>query len=213
MNSLWLGIALIAVGASNCFYSVWGHAHLAEAASGGTAVLVRMSRLAVMLAALLAVIGLAAGVDLILLGWAGASSHAGSHAARPYIAADMGIIDRPSNHSVDDTVARLEGMLRAKGVTLFAVVDHGGGARKAGMTLRPTKLLIFGIPKVGTPVMLAAPSSAIDLPLKLLVHEDDHGRVWISYNSPAYLAQRHGLPAELLPNLSAVESLAAKAAE
>jgi uncharacterized protein (DUF302 family) len=124
-----------------------------------------------------------------------------------------GIIDTPSNQSVDQTVEILKGILQAKGVTLFAVVDHSGGAEAVGMKMRPTKLLIFGSPKTGTPMMLAAPSIAIDLPLKILVWEDDGGKVWLSYNSPAYLQERHGLPLELLRNLAAVEMLAAKAGE
>jgi len=96
---------------------------------------------------------------------------------------------------------------------LFAVVDHSGEAENAGMHMRPTKLLIFGNPKAGTPLMLAAPSVAIDLPLKILVWEDTAGKVWISYNSPAYLQARHGLPQELIQNIAAVEALAAAAAE
>src|SRR5262249_38738986 len=98
-----------------------------------------------------------------------------------------GIIDVTSNHSVDETVDKLKGILQAKGVAVFAVVDHSGEAEKVGITMRPTKLLIFGSPKAGTPLMLAAPSVAIDLPLKILVSEDAQGKVWISYNSPAYL--------------------------
>jgi uncharacterized protein (DUF302 family) len=98
-------------------------------------------------------------------------------------------------------------------VTLFTVVDHSGEAAKVGMRLRPTKLLIFGNPKAGTPLMLAAPSVAIDLPLKLLVWEDAQGKVWLGYNSPAYLQQRHGLPDSLLPNIAVVEALASAAAE
>src|SRR5438477_7195320 len=93
-----------------------------------------------------------------------------------------GLIDIPSNHSVDETVEKLKGILQAKGVTLFALVDHSGEAAKVGMKMPPTKLLIFGNPKAGTPLMLAAPSSAIDLPLKILVWEDGQSNVWISYN-------------------------------
>ena len=121
---------------------------------------------------------------------------------------DRGIVTRQSRHSVDQTVERLETLLRAKGVTLFAVVDHSGEAAKVGMRMRPTRLLIFGNPKAGTPLMLAAPSVAIDLPLKILVWEDAQGKVWLSYNSPAYLQQRHGLPEALLPNIAVVEALA-----
>jgi uncharacterized protein (DUF302 family) len=126
---------------------------------------------------------------------------------------DKGIIEISSNHSVDQTVERLKGILKAKGVTLFTLVDHSGEAEKAGMKMRPTKLLIFGSPKAGTPVMLAAPSTAIDLPLKVLVWEDSSGKVWISYNSPAYLQERHGVPEELMQNIAVVETLAIKAAE
>lgn len=128
-------------------------------------------------------------------------------------AAGNGIASIPSNHSVDETVARLTGLLQAKGVTLFALVDHSGEAAKAGLSMPPTKLLIFGSPKAGTPLMLAAPSIAIDLPLKVLVAQDATGRVTVSYNSPAYLQQRHGIPADLLQNIAVVEVLAAKAAE
>jgi len=124
-----------------------------------------------------------------------------------------GIVDIPSHHSVDQTVERLKQILEAKGVSLFALVDHSGEAEKVGMTMRPTKLLIFGSPKAGTPLMLAAPSVAIDLPLKILVWEDNHGKVWASYNSPEYLQERHGLPQELLQNIAVVETLATKACE
>jgi uncharacterized protein (DUF302 family) len=122
-----------------------------------------------------------------------------------------GIIDKPSHHSVDETVEKVREILHAKGVTLFALVDHSGEAEKAGMKMRPTKLLIFGNPKAGTPLMVAAPSSAIDLPLKLLVWEDGEGKVWISYNSPEYLKGRHNLPEELLKNIAVVEAIAVQA--
>jgi uncharacterized protein (DUF302 family) len=126
---------------------------------------------------------------------------------------DNGIIDTMSRHSVDQTVETLRTVLQSKGVTLFAVIDHSGEAEKVGLVMLPTKLLIFGSPQAGTPLMLAAPSAAIDLPLKILVWQDARGRVWISYNSAQYLQKRHGLPAELLSNISVVETLAAKAAE
>ena len=127
--------------------------------------------------------------------------------------ADNGIISKPSNHSVNDTVAKIQGVLQAKGIILFALVDHSGEAEKVGMKMPPTKLLIFGNPKLGTPLMLASPSVAIDLPLKILVWEDGEGRVWISYNSPAYLQRRHGLAPEMLQNIAVAEALASKAAE
>jgi uncharacterized protein (DUF302 family) len=128
-------------------------------------------------------------------------------------AATEGIIDKPSNHSVDETVERLENILQAKGVTLFALIDHSGEAEKVGMKMPPTKLLVFGSPKAGTPLMLAAPSIALDLPLKILVWEDPQAKVWITYNSPVYLQQRHGLPQDLLQNIAVVETLATKAGE
>jgi uncharacterized protein (DUF302 family) len=124
-----------------------------------------------------------------------------------------GLIKIPSNHSVDETVEKLKGILQSKGITLFALIDHSGEAIKAGMKMPPTKLLIFGNPKAGTPVMLAAPSSAIDLPLKILIWEDAEGKVWVTYNSPAYLQERHNIPVELLPNVSVIEALSKSAAE
>ena len=126
---------------------------------------------------------------------------------------DRGLIDVPSNHSVDETVERLKGILQAKGITLFALVDHSGEAAKAGIKMRPTKLLIFGNPKAGTPLMLAASRIAIDLPLKILIWEDAQGKVLITYNSPAYLQKRHHVPPELLQNIVVVEALAKAAAE
>jgi len=123
-----------------------------------------------------------------------------------------GIVNISSHRSVEQTVEKLEAVLHAKGVKLFAVVDHSGEAENAGMHMRPTKLLIFGNPKAGTPLMLASPSVAIDLPLKILIWEDTDGKVWISYNSPAYLQARHGLPQELVQNIAVVEALAAAAA-
>jgi uncharacterized protein (DUF302 family) len=124
-----------------------------------------------------------------------------------------GIIDKQSNHSVEQTVERIKSILQSKGITLFALIDHSGEAEKVGMRMPPTKLLIFGNPKGGTPLMLAAPSSAIDLPLKILIWEDVQGKVWVSYNSPAYLQERHNEPPELLQNLAVVETIATKAAE
>ena len=124
-----------------------------------------------------------------------------------------GIVDVSSNHSVDKTVDKLKGMLQSKGITLFVVIDHSGEAARVGIRMPPTKLLIFGNPKGGTPPMLAAPSIALDLPLKILVWEDSQGKVWLSYNSPEYLRDRHGLPQDLLQNISAAKALATAAAE
>jgi uncharacterized protein (DUF302 family) len=126
---------------------------------------------------------------------------------------EEGIVKIPSHHSVDETVDKLKTILKAKGVTLFALVDHSGEAEKVGMKMPPTRLLIFGNPKGGTPLMLAAPSAALDLPLKILVAEDAQGKVWISYNSPEYLKERHALPEDLLQNIAVVQALAAAAGE
>ena len=126
---------------------------------------------------------------------------------------EEGIVKIASHHSVDETVNKLKTILQSKGVTLFALVDHSGEAEKVGLKMPSTKLLIFGNPKGGTPLMLAAPSAAIDLPLKILVTEDSRGQVWISYNSPEYLKERHGLPQDLLQNIAVVRTLAAAAGE
>src|ERR1700688_2122729 len=124
-------------------------------------------------------------------------------------AANNGIVNKPSKHSVQQTVEALTNILKTKGVAVFALIDHSGEAEKVGMKMRPTKLLIFGNPKGGTPLMVAAPSIAIDLPLKILVWQDDQGKVWVSYNSPEYLAERHGLPRNLTQNIGFMETLAA----
>jgi uncharacterized protein (DUF302 family) len=127
--------------------------------------------------------------------------------------ANNGIVNKPSNHSVDDTLSKLQNNLEAKGIAVFALVDHSGEAARVGMKMPPTKLLIFGNPKGGTPLMLAAPSIAIDLPLKILIWEDDQQKVWVSYNTPEYLAERHGLPAHLVQNIRFIEALASSIAE
>lgn len=129
-----------------------------------------------------------------------------------HMSADNGIVVVPSHRSVDETVDTIKRLLEAKGIKLFALVDHSGEAKAAGLEMRPTKLLIFGSPKGGTPLMIASPSIALDLPLKLLVSQDANGKVWISYNAPAYLQARHTVPKELVGVLAAVEGLA-KAAE
>ena len=119
-----------------------------------------------------------------------------------------GIVDRPSRHSVDATVERIQVILRAKGITLFALVDHSGEAAKVGMKMPPTKLLVFGKPEAGTPLMLAVPRLAIDLPLKILVWEDAAGKVWVSTNAAAYLEERHQVPPTQVAVLAAVDAIA-----
>lgn len=123
-----------------------------------------------------------------------------------------GIIQIPGNHSVEQTVETLKKLLQSKGVRLFAVVDHSGEAAKAGLAMPNTKVLIFGNPVAGTPVMVASPTIALDLPLKILIAEDTAGKVWISYNSAQFLAERHHVPPELMKNLALTEALAASAA-
>jgi uncharacterized protein (DUF302 family) len=104
-------------------------------------------------------------------------------------------------------------ILEERGLQVFSVIDHSGEAEKVGMKMRPTKVLIFGSPKGGTPLMLAAPTVAIDLPLKALIAEDGSGKVWVTYNSPEYLQQRHGIPDDLVKNIAGVGALVAKAVE
>ena len=124
-----------------------------------------------------------------------------------------GIIDVLSRYTVPETLARLQSILKEKALTVFALIDHSGEAEKAGLTMRPTQLLIFGSPKGGTPLMVASPRLAIDLPLKALAWQDEHGQVWLSYNSPEYLQQRHGFPADLMKNIAGIAALVQKAVE
>jgi uncharacterized protein (DUF302 family) len=146
------------------------------------------------------------------LGWL-ATVFAGFPLAVSAAGQESGIVDVPSNHSVDETVERLKDILQSKGVALFALIDHSGEAEKLGFTMPPTKLLIFGNPKAGTPLMLAAPRIAIDLPLKILVWQNSQGKVWLSYTGAEYLVERHGLAQNFAPILAAVQPLAASAGE
>jgi uncharacterized protein (DUF302 family) len=124
-----------------------------------------------------------------------------------------GLLQVVSRYPVDETVRRIESLLGQKGLQVFAVIDHSGEAQKVGLKMRPTKVVIFGSPKGGTPLMVAAPTLAIDLPLKALVAEDESGKVWVSYNTPEYLRQRHGVPEGLINNIAGVGALVAKAVE
>jgi uncharacterized protein (DUF302 family) len=126
-------------------------------------------------------------------------------------AADNGIISKPSQYSVQETISRLEAVLKEKNVTVFAKIDHAAQAEKAGLTMRPAQLLIFGNPKGGTPVMNAAPLAAIDLPLKALAWQDAQGKVWLSFNSPAYLKKRHNIPDDLMKPIAGIGSLVEQA--
>ena len=204
--SFWFGTALIVLGVIVNGWSVRHHLGLVRDLNQGGAAVNRPSTLAIVVALTLAVVGLAMAVYLIVVG-----EPTQERAMTPSV--DNGIVSIPANHSVDRTVEGLQGLLQAKGVKIFALVDHSGEAKTAGMEMRPTKLVIFGNPKAGTPLMTASPSIAIDLPLKILVWEDGGGKVWVSYNSPGYLQGRHDLPAQLAQNIEVVEALAAKAAE
>ena len=126
---------------------------------------------------------------------------------------DKGIVGPVSNHSVADTMKKLKQLLETKGIKLFALVDHSGEAEQVGMKMPPTKLLIFGSPKAGTPVMLAAPSIALDLSLKILIAEDEQWKVWIGYNGIEYLGERHNVSAASRQSRSCRNPLAAKAAK
>jgi len=128
-------------------------------------------------------------------------------------APSWGMIHLRSRYSVQETLQRLESLLRAHGMTVFCRVDHSGEAEKVGLKMRPTQLLIFGSPKGGTPLMLASPTLAIDLPLKALAWEDGRGAVWLSYNSPEYLKQRHNVPEDLMKNIAGAGALLQQAAE
>ncbi|HTD21466.1 MAG TPA: DUF302 domain-containing protein [Terriglobales bacterium] len=126
---------------------------------------------------------------------------------------DNGMAHVSSPYSVPETLQRLESVLQAKGLTIFARIDHSGEAEKVGMKMRPTQLVIFGSPKAGTPLMIASPTLAIDLPLKALAWEDADGKVWLSYNTPEYLKQRHNIPDGLLKNIAGAGTLIQKAVE
>ncbi|HTB92709.1 MAG TPA: DUF302 domain-containing protein [Candidatus Sulfotelmatobacter sp.] len=211
--SLWIGIALILMGVSVCLLSTIRHLRMLKQLQAGESLFLRSPRLVIGVATALVILGLVMASYLIF-----ANPKAVVHASmmgENSMASSMenGIVRIPGNRPVDETVAKLQGILQAKGVKLFVVVDHSGEAASAGLKMPNTKLLIFGNPKAGTPLMLAAPSVALDFPLKILVAEDAAGKTWVSYNATAYLQSRHSLSADLLPNIAVIEALAAKAAE
>ena len=127
--------------------------------------------------------------------------------------ADTDLVTLPSAHGATETVGRLKALLAQKGIEMFAHVDHAEAARKVGLPLRPTQVLIFGNPKAGTPLMQARQTIGLDLPLRVLVWEDGEGKVWLSYNSADFLKERYGLPKDLVQNTAVVETLAVKAGE
>lgn len=129
------------------------------------------------------------------------------------MAKQNGLVQIASPYSVEETLRRLQAAFAAKGLQVFAVIDHSGEAEKVGLKMRPTKVVIFGSPRAGTPLMVAAPSLAIDLPLKALVAEDAVGKVWLTYNGPEYLQERHGVPEQLIKNLAGAGTVIAKAVD
>src|ERR1700730_801664 len=217
--SLVFGTCLILLGVMVCMLSLSRYLRMIKDLKEGKDTLGRPSKMAVSAAILLAALGIAMAIYLIWAKPAPAKQEGQgqvqSHTQEAFVAttADNGIVQIPSKHSVQETVAKVETILAAKNVRLFAIVDHSGEAEKVGMKMPNTKLLIFGNPKAGTLLMLTSPTVALDLPLKILVAEDPTGKVWISYNAPDYLKKRDNLPAELLPNVAVIEALAANAAQ
>jgi uncharacterized protein (DUF302 family)/uncharacterized membrane protein YidH (DUF202 family) len=209
--SPWFGTALLLLGVATNFWGAWNHVRLVRGLENGKSGLARPSTMAIAVAIVLAVIGLAMAGYLVSIREA-PQVHT-KQIQESLMNPENGIVTIPSRQSVTATVEKLQQLLQAKSVKLFALIDHSGEAEKAGMPMRPTKLLIFGNPKAGTPLMVASPSIAIDLPIKILISEDAEGKVWISYNQPSYLQERHKLPQELVANIAVVEALAAKAAE
>ncbi len=216
--SLWFGTAFIVAGILVNFGSAWRHLRLVRQLDRGHTEYSRSLAFSVASAVFLALVGLAMAIYLISV-----RQSANFHAqitkeinmipASPQLKnANNGIVSRPSNHSVNEVVATLQTILQSKGVTLFSVIDHSGEAAKLGMRMPNTKLLIFGSPKAGTPIMLAAPTIALDLPLKILVAEDTAGQTWLSYNSSDYLRERHGVPPNLVANIAVIETLVREAA-
>ncbi len=125
---------------------------------------------------------------------------------------DRGFEQIASSHSVAETFERLESRLQEHGITIFARLDFAADAARVGLSMRPERMLIFGNPKAGTPLMQAVPVSGLDLPLKVLVWEDAQGKTWLAYNRPAYIVARHGLPAGMTANLAGVIPLIEAAA-
>ncbi len=219
--SLWFGTALIVAGVIMNVVAAWRHGHLVRRLNEGQLAPAHKATLAIATCVFLALVGIGMAIYLIAVRESGKTGEGnketmmemtsgGQAAARP---SAKGIVSAKSKYSVDESVERLKKALAAKGVTVFAVVDHSGEAAKVGMKMPATKLVIFGGPKGGTPLMLAAPSVAIDLPLKILIAEDAAGATWISYNSAEYLRERHGFPEELVGNIAVVGKFAEAAGE
>jgi uncharacterized protein (DUF302 family)/uncharacterized membrane protein YidH (DUF202 family) len=210
--SLPLGTALVLVGVGVTVSASIHHVRLIGRINQGTEVAARPSVLALVVALLLSAAGLAMAAYL----GSGQTAQVGISAVHKEELFSMksgdGIISKTSKHSVSETLDRMEASLREKGVKVFARVDHSGEAEKVGLKMPPTQVLIFGNPKAGTPAMLAAPTTAIDLPLKALAWQDSDGKVWLSYNDVAYLKRRFGLSDDAVKGLAAASPLIEQAA-
>jgi uncharacterized protein (DUF302 family)/uncharacterized membrane protein YidH (DUF202 family) len=211
--SLWFGTALIFLGVLVCILSLFRYRRIVQQLPMAENLFQRPSLLATSVALALAILGLAMTIYLLSVHPDAPTSSSKAQEVSMSATPQNGITRISSNHSVEETVAKLATILQAKGVKLFTIVDHSGEAASTGLKMPSTKLLIFGNPKAGTPLMLASPSAALDLPLKILVAEDTAGKVWISYNAPSYLAARHNLPPTLIPNIAVIEALSAQAAQ
>jgi uncharacterized protein (DUF302 family)/uncharacterized membrane protein YidH (DUF202 family) len=200
--SLWFGATLIVLGTTINLVSARRHCRLVRELNCGGSEYRRPSSIGIALAFALAALGLITSIHLLSVGEPRQETLSKRQENLMKTDTGAGILTIPSHRSVDATVEKLEKILQAQGIKLFASIDHGGEAREAGMQMRPTKLLIFGNPKAGTPLMIASPSIAIDLPIKILIWEDGEGKVRISYNDPSYLQARHGLPADLVSKIA-----------
>ena len=202
------GATLILAGSLALVWSAWGYTRLIRRLKRGESEPSQGSFFAVAIAVLLAALGVALAIHLLSV-----NAAAMQPTQEISMSSKNGIVTIASRHSVEQTVQRLEEIFATKGVKLFAGIDHSGEAEKAGFQMRPCKLLIFGNPKAGTPLMLASPLAALDLPLKILVWEKMDGTAWLSYTESAYLQHRHALPDNLMGTIAVVDALAAKAAE
>jgi uncharacterized protein (DUF302 family)/uncharacterized membrane protein YidH (DUF202 family) len=204
--SLPLGVGLVLIGVVINLASCWGHVRYIQRLNKGLPTVGRPARLAIVLALMLAVAGVAMAFYL------GTTKAGNPEPATRYKEPDSmktgeGIINKPSQYSVSETLDRVEALLKTKGITVFARIDHSGEAAKAGLKMPPTQVLIFGNPKGGTPIMLAAPTAAIDLPLKALAWQDGDGKVWLSYNDIGYLKRRFGLSDDDVKTIAGTGSL------
>jgi len=195
-----MGLALVAVGIVVTIQALITHARSVRALRTGTFRAPSNELDGILIAVLLTAIGIGIGLQLLL-------GHARAATGRTHMESAAGLLTRPSNHSVAETLDRLEAELRAKGIAVFARIDHSDEATKAGLSLRPTQVLVFGNPRGGTPVMQAVQTAAIELPLKALAWEDAAGKVWLSTDNPELLRRRFGVDSSLLKPLAAVGPL------